>query len=116
MRDGCVFCDYAGPSEIIAEYLGGDVFVIEPINPVTEGHVLVIPRVHIANFTDKPSHVFDAVMTAARWHARSYLRSCNLITSKGEAATQTVSHLHVHLVPRRKNDGLKLPWSEGRGE
>jgi hypothetical protein len=36
----------------------------------------------------------------------------NLITSAGTDATQSVFHLHVHLVPRRPNDGLKLPWSE----
>jgi diadenosine tetraphosphate (Ap4A) HIT family hydrolase len=36
---------------------------------------------------------------------------CNLITSDGAAATQTVKHLHVHIVPRRDGDGLTLPWS-----
>jgi histidine triad (HIT) family protein len=36
---------------------------------------------------------------------------CNLITSKGREATQTVFHMHLHLVPRAENDGLLLPWS-----
>jgi histidine triad (HIT) family protein len=36
---------------------------------------------------------------------------CNIITSVGSAATQTVRHLHVHVVPRRRGDGLQLPWS-----
>ena len=37
--------------------------------------------------------------------------SANLITSIGAAATQTVFHLHVHVVPRHEGDGLLLPWS-----
>ncbi len=35
----------------------------------------------------------------------------NLITSKGEAATQSVFHLHVHIVPRQEGDRLPLPWT-----
>ena len=38
--------------------------------------------------------------------------SCNLITSVGAAATQTVKHLHIHIVPRHEGDGLHLPWTE----
>jgi histidine triad (HIT) family protein len=35
---------------------------------------------------------------------------CNIITSAGTEATQTVFHLHVHIVPREAGDGLELPW------
>ncbi|MFE7574704.1 HIT family protein [Streptomyces sp. NPDC057521] len=41
--------------------------------------------------------------------------SYNLITSKGRAATQSVTHLHLHLAPRRNGDSLALPW-DPRGE
>lgn len=37
--------------------------------------------------------------------------AANLITSRGGAATQTVFHLHVHVVPREAGDGLALPWT-----
>lgn len=117
MRDGCPFCDYAGPSEVLATYAmgSGEVFVIEPTDPVTPGHVLVIPRAHVWDFAHHPRVTGDVVHAAAIFcddpnvpYRADY---ANLITSMGEAATQTVKHLHVHLVPRRDGDGLLLPWS-----
>lgn len=42
------------------------------------------------------------------------LESANFITSAGPAATQSVFHLHVHLVPRFEDDGLILPWTGQR--
>lgn len=100
----CPFCDYAGPSEILLERDG--VFFIEPIAPVTEGHVLAIPREHVEDALSDPE-VAGRVMEAAAWFAAG---ECNLITSVGPLATQTVKHLHLHIVPRRKNDGICLPW------
>ncbi len=41
---------------------------------------------------------------------------CNVITSRGAAATQTVRHLHVHVVPRRQGDGILLPWTDPGAE
>lgn len=86
--------------------------IIEPLHPVTPGHLLVIPRHHVPDFAANPA-VFESVA----WTAAEYVRNppdadaWNLITSMGDAATQTVGHLHIHLVPRRPGDGLKLPWS-----
>lgn len=111
MRDGCVFCDYEGPSPVLRHYTGA--YVIEPVEPVTRGHVLVVPYQHVSNFADFNSgtyRVVAATFEAAAAYAH-VLGECNLIVSRGRAATQTVDHLHVHLVPRREGDGLKLPWS-----
>ena len=103
---GCVFCDYSGPSEIIYEHEG--VFIIEPINPVTPGHLLVIPRQHVPNAAYDPELTGWVFEVAARFSGREPF---NLITSSGREATQTVNHLHVHYVPRQPDDGLMLPWS-----
>lgn len=107
----CPFCDYAGPS-IMSD--AGDVIVIAPIAPVVPGHELVIPRMHVENFTSAPS-ITARVMEVAAHEAKRWGTDVNLITSKGEAATQTVKHMHVHLIPRRKGDCLKLPWSDREG-
>lgn len=101
---------YMGPSKILME--SDDTYVITPINPVTEGHVLVIPFKHVSDASVN-IHLTGATFRDAAEYARTKgIESYNLITSVGVAATQTVGHLHVHLVPRRDGDGLKLPWSE----
>lgn len=104
----CPFCEYAGPSSIIEQ--GSAAYVIPPINPVVDGHVLVVPYKHVHDFASDLA-VTQAVMLHAALFARTRLIDCNLITSRGEAATQTVKHLHVHLIPRVTGDGLHLPWT-----
>lgn len=103
----CPFCDYAGPSPIL--YEEGGYFIIEPRDPVVEGHVLVIPRRHVEDATVYPGVTGRAMQHAARW-ARGR-GPCNIITSVGRDATQSVFHLHIHVVPRWRDDGLRLPWS-----
>lgn len=88
-----------------------DAVAIVPLNPVTPGHVLIIPRQHVADATENPG-VTAAAMYRAAQLVRSWDHAANIITSVGEAATQTVFHLHVHCVPRTLNDGLKLPWTD----
>lgn len=111
----CPFCeiiDGRAPATIVREWF--DTIAIVPLNPVVDGHTLVIPKQHIADFT---SGAYVAAMTM---HRASELAKAsgpmNLITSKGREATQSVFHLHLHLVPRAENDGLALPWYSGRGK
>lgn len=107
---GCPFCNYSGPSEVIHEW--GDAYVIEPINPVTEGHVLVVSKEHVGSFTASSAVTARAMQRAVQYASIKVRGDCNLITSKGEAATQTVRHLHIHVIPRKQGDGLALPWTE----
>ena len=86
-----------------------DAIAMIPLHPVVDGHVMIIPRVHVNDFTEDP-----LVTAKVMYRAAEFSRGCmdfNLITSKGKAATQTVFHMHVHLVPRRSEDGLHLPWT-----
>lgn len=112
MPDDCAFCHHLAPESILYRWtspLSGAIYVVRPLNPVTEGHVLVVPERHVTDFTSSPRLSALVMDTAASW-AREEMGDCNLITSAGPYATQTVFHLHVHLVPRRAGDGLCLPW------
>ena len=109
----CTFCEIVAgraPATVLRETR--DALVIVPLNPVTDGHVLVIPRWHVVDALEDPRITAEVMHTAAEVATRP----CNIITSAGAVATQTVFHLHVHVVPRRENDGLALPWTAGGGD
>ena len=112
----CVFCEIAY-GEAPATFAGrwGEVFAIVPLNPVTPGHVLIIPDEHVPNFAASPEISGITMACAAMYAEREGLTDANVITSKGEHATQTVGHLHLHVVPRTAGDGLALPWTERHG-
>lgn len=104
----CIFCSIAAgeaPGKIVATW--DDVIAIVPLNPVTPGHLLVIPKRHVGDVTENPG-VSAAAMRAA---AELATQPCNIITSAGREATQTVFHLHLHVIPRADGDGLALPWT-----
>lgn len=85
----------------------------EPLNPVTPGHVLIVPRLHVTDFVADGRVFAITAQDAQNYVAMIADRAdgWNVITSMGEAATQSVFHLHLHVVPRRHGDGLHLPWT-----
>ncbi len=112
----CPFCQIVegqSPAEVIYESESALAFF--PLEPATRGHTMVIPKRHIRSFLEaEPSDVQplgDAVLEVSR-ALRSVLspEGMNLITSSGEAASQSVSHLHVHLVPRWEGDAVGEIW------
>ena len=112
--NNCVFCAIGRFDEdVIRGTVLRDLpsaYIMEPLNPVTKGHVLVIPRVHVSDALDSPRVTGDIMEVAANY-ARN-VGPCNIITSVGREASQTVMHFHVHIVPRHKGDGLALPWGK----
>lgn len=112
MWPDCVFCSIVNGSEpaaMVAAWPDAVAFI--PLDPVTPGHVLVVPTIHVPDFAADPA-VTAATTTRAAELVRTLPRNdWNLITSRGHHATQSISHLHLHLVPRRPGDGLALPWT-----
>lgn len=116
--ESCVFCDIVSgrePAEwVLRPDTWPDAVAFFPLNPVTEGHTLIVPKVHVKDFAEDPE-VFAMTARRAAELMRFTPRAMNVITSRGREATQSVFHLHLHLVPREKNDGLALPWYSGKG-
>jgi histidine triad (HIT) family protein len=108
----CPFCEIVAgraPATIFDDW--ADAMVIAPRNPVTPGHRLVIPKAHVRDLAANPL-VSAMVMERAALHVLEWrVGDCNVITSRGAAATQSVTHLHLHIVPRVDGDGLHLPWT-----
>jgi histidine triad (HIT) family protein len=108
----CVFCRIVTKDERRQiEWRGRDSVVITPLGPVVPGHRLVIPRIHVSDAFASPAIAGRTVDDASSYAQAMELGDCNVITSVGPNATQTVFHLHVHLVPREVDDGLTLPWT-----
>lgn len=108
----CIYCSIVrgeAPANVVHEW--PDAMAIVPLGPVVEGHVLVIPKRHVvdaASDSETSAVVMRRAAEIVPWPA-------NIITSRGAEATQSVFHLHLHIVPRAENDGLALPWHSGRG-
>lgn len=110
MVRNCVFCDIVAdkaPADVVATW--NNAIAITPLNPVVSWHVIVLPKVHVADAGENPKVTAYTMERAAELAKDRYL-SFNIITSKGVEATQSVFHLHVHIVPRETGDGLLLPW------
>jgi histidine triad (HIT) family protein len=105
-REDCVFCERIRRGDASPTTVRG-IVAFEPLNPVTPGHLLFVPMHHVASAKEGPGWAALTVEAAAA----SAFDEANIITSSGPNATQTIGHLHVHLVPRRPGDGLHLPWT-----
>ncbi|MFS0702318.1 HIT family protein [Cellulomonas sp. 179-A 4D5 NHS] len=114
----CVFCAIvAGRADASVVLEDETVVVWMDLNPVTQGHLLVVPRAHAVGFDDldgrTSAHVWSVGHAMARALRRSSLgcRGINVVVCDGEAASQTVFHFHLHVIPRYPGDGVGAPFA-----
>jgi histidine triad (HIT) family protein len=110
-RATCVFCaiiDGARPADFVLREPGVNAFL--DARPLFKGHVLVVPRAHVPTLLDLPASelatVFGAVQRLAR-AVEAALGAHGSFVALNNKVSQSVPHLHVHVVPRRRKDGLK---------
>jgi len=102
----CVFCSLPPGRPVLASALS---FVIRDAFPVSPGHMLIIPRRHVASFfeiTDEERADLMALLQQARDELDREFGPAgyNIGINDGLAAGQTVPHLHIHLIPRYPGD------------
>ena len=112
---GCVFCDIvAGREEASVVHEDEHVVAFMDIQPVTDGHVLVVPRRHAGCLEDLDEDVGARVFRTGHRLARALRRSglpcegVNMFLADGEAAFQEVFHVHLHVFPRIADDGFVI--------
>jgi histidine triad (HIT) family protein len=116
LDDACVFCRIImglAQAEVVREWATG--LALVPLKPVTEGHLLVIPREHVPDVSTSGLVTASSAANVSQLIRERSMGDVNVITSRGTTATQSVFHLHWHVIPRRVDDGLALPWYSGRG-
>lgn len=113
----CPFCEITARQDPDAREVYRDRHVIAffPTEPAILGHTLVVPREHVADLwsLDEATAAHLSVATLRIAHAvRTSLlpAGLNVIQSNGEAASQSVMHLHVHVVPRWDHDRIGRIW------
>ena len=117
----CIFCAIAAKkAEASVVYEDETVVVFMDLNPVTPGHLLVVPRKHAVGLEDldaaTSAHVWSVGHQMAQALRRSSLRcdGINVFLADGEVAFQDVFHFHLHVIPRYAGDGFSITadWKE----
>jgi histidine triad (HIT) family protein len=114
--DTCVFCKIVAkqiPAHVV--YEDEHTIVFMDIGAVNPGHMLVASKAHVENVFGLDDALAAAVMRTTARVARALKaelapEGVNLFQANGAAAEQTVFHFHVHVLPRRTGDGMKLVW------
>jgi histidine triad (HIT) family protein len=116
-ESSCIFCRIVGGSESAhIVYQDSSAIAFFPLAPVSEGHTLVVPRVHARTLLDIDPASAGALMVAATNVARILQRALQpegltMFQTNEKAGWQSVFHVHLHLVPRWANDKLVQPWT-----
>ncbi len=111
MAADCLFCGIvvgAQPAHVVIET--PDVLGFLDTRPVFKGHVLLLPRDHVPTYTDLPVRLIVPFFSAGQRVAAamaSVLGSQGSFVAMNNVVSQSVPHLHLHVVPRTKGDGLR---------
>jgi histidine triad (HIT) family protein len=121
--EGCVFCQIvAGETEASFIYRDDLVDAFIDTRPIVEGHSLVIPRDHYVTMDEVPELVAGRMVAVAGRIARALQASSvpfegyNLWVANGDAAGQEILHVHMHVLPRYRDDGFGLRFPPGWGK
>jgi len=107
----CTFCQIVAgelPAEIVLET--DDLMAFLDTRPVFKGHVLLVPREHVDTLPDLPAALRDPFLEAAQRIAvavKDALGAQGSFVAINNTVSQSVPHLHLHVVPRTKGDGLR---------
>ena len=106
----CVFCEIVAGAEAHVVLERDDVLAFLDTRPVFKGHVLLVPREHVETLPDLPAELRDGFLAAAQELAvavEGALGAQGSFVAMNNTVSQSVPHLHLHVVPRTKGDGLR---------
>lgn len=112
--EDCIFCKIVRkelPAFTVFENERISAFL--DINPLTGGHILIIPKSHYENLFDIDEELLKEIISITQRLAKTIrgklsADGINLFNATGRAGEQSVSHFHLHLIPRRINDNLDI--------
>ena len=108
----CIFCKIIkGDIPSYKIYEDEYTYAFLDIAKDVEGHTLVIPKKHVCNILDCDNETLSHLMDSVKKVCNHYVNNCgytgcNILNASGESAQQTVFHFHIHIIPRKENDGV----------
>ena len=109
--DDCLFCRIvSGEVPATMVYVDQNTVAFLDHRPLFHGHTLLVPREHVETLTDLSPALVEPLFTAAQSIARAVelaMKAEGTFVAMNNRVSQSVPHLHVHIVPRRRKDGLK---------
>ncbi|MBX8643387.1 MAG: HIT family protein [Thermoplasmata archaeon] len=107
----CIFCDIIdGKAPGFRVYEDEDVFACLDKFPITAGHTLVMPKMHVAALVDLPDQAVGRMFAVSKIIGRAFYRmkytGVNYFVNEGSDAGQVIFHVHCHVIPRMTSDGL----------
>jgi histidine triad (HIT) family protein len=107
----CLFCAIAAGETAADLVLEDEDFVgFLDIRPLFKGHVLVVPRLHVVTLPDLPAELRDGFLERAQRLSTAMVEGLGAqgsFVAMNNTVSQSVPHLHLHVVPRTKGDGLR---------
>lgn len=122
MKDDCIFCLLSnGRIPTAKVYEDDSCAVILDTAPATKGHALVIPKEHYTDVGQAPSELVGRCFALAARLGVAMKDTLgadgfNVVANTGEAAGQSVMHMHIHVIPRYAGDGSILTWTPGEAD
>ena len=119
MKNDCVFCGIVeGEVPSFKVYEDDQVLAYLDINPFSKGHTLVIPKEHSKGLLDTGDQVLSDLIAKVKKIAAhiAFALGCdgfNILQNNGDAAGQTVRHVHFHIIPRWNGDPLTFENKKG---
>jgi histidine triad (HIT) family protein len=107
----CVFCQIvAGEVDAAVVHADEETVAFLDARPVFKGHVLLVPREHVETLPDLPRELIAPLFAVAQRLSRAVpaaMEADGSFVAMNNVVSQSVPHLHVHVVPRRRKDGLR---------
>ena len=112
----CIFCKIIkGEIPCTKVYEDDKILAFLDINPVNPGHTLIIPKKHSETILDTDEEMLKSIMAVTKKLSSVIIKAVKadgfeVCINNKKAAGQIVPHLHMHIMPRFNNDGLKFDW------
>ncbi len=120
--ENCIFCKIVnGQAPSMKVYEDEYTLAFMDIAADVDGHICVIPKAHCESILDCDCETLSHLMNTVKKISEHLTKNCgyggvNLLNASGKAADQSVPHFHIHIIPRKENDGLdtwpKLPGAK----